>query len=116
CAPSTLGSNASSTCTLTLNQAATSAATVSLASNNASLTVPASVTVASGQSSATFAATSGPVSSSQNAIVTATLSGQSQQATIGLAAAAQLSSLTCSPATLNPSRTLPFSLTLPPAP
>jgi len=112
CAPSTLGSNASSTCTLTLNQAATSAATVSLASNNASLTVPASVTVASGQSSATFAATSGTVSSSQNAIVTATLSGQSQQATIGLAAAAQLSSLTCSPATVNAPGTSTCTVTL----
>ena len=100
CAPSTLGSNASSTCTVTLNQAATSAATVLLASNIGLLTIPASVTVASGQSSATFTATSGTVSSSQNATITATLSGQSQQATISLAAAAQLSSLTCSPATV----------------
>ena len=101
CAPSTLGSSASSTCTVTLNKPATSAATVALASNSGLLTVPANVTVASGQSSATFTATSGTVSSSQSAIVTATLSGQSQQATISLAAAAQLSSLTCSPATVN---------------
>ena len=101
CAPSSLGSNASSTCTVALNKATTSAATVSLASNNGLLTVPANVTIATGQSSATFTATSGTVSSSQSALVTATLSGQSQQATISLAAAAQLTSLTCSPATVN---------------
>ena len=100
CGPSILGSNASSTCTLTLNQAAASASTVALASNNGLLTVPASVTVASGQSSANFTATSGTVSSSQNAVVTATFGGQSQQATISLAAATQLTSLSCSPATV----------------
>ena len=112
CAPSTLGSNASSTCTATLNKATTSAATVALTSNNGLLTVPGNVTVASGQSSATFAATSGTVSSSQNAIVTATLSGQSQQATISLAAAAQLSGLTCSPATVNAPGTSTCTATL----
>ncbi len=101
CAPATLGSNASSTCTVTLNQAAASAATVSIASNNGLLTVPASVVVAAGQSSNTFAATSGTIGSSQSAIVTATLSGQSRQATISLGAAAQISSLTCTPATVN---------------
>lgn len=112
CAPSTLGSNTSSTCTVTLNKAATSAATVALASNSGLLTVPANVTVASGQSSATFAATSGNVTSSQNAIVTATLSGQSQQATLSLAAAVQLSSLTCSPATVNAPGTATCTVTL----
>ncbi len=100
CATSTLSSNASSTCTVTLNAAATSPAFVTLASNNGLLTVPAGVTVATGQSTATFTATSGTVNSSQNALVTATLSGQSQQTTISLAAAAQLSALTCSPSTV----------------
>jgi len=100
CAPSTLGSSASSACTVTLNTAATSAATVSLASNNGLLTVPGSVTVASGQNSADFTATSGIVSSSQSAVVTANLNGANKQATISLAATANLSSLTCSPATV----------------
>ncbi|MEO8051227.1 MAG: hypothetical protein ABI833_12495 [Acidobacteriota bacterium] len=101
CAPSTLGSSASSTCTVTLNKAATSVASVSLSSNNVLLTVPANVTASSGQSSVTFTATSGTVSSSQSAIVTASLNGQNQTATISLTAAAQLSSLNCSPATVN---------------
>ena len=112
CAPSTLGSNASSTCTVTLNNIAASAAAVSLASNNGLLTVPGNVTVAAGQSSATFTATSGTVSSSQSAVVTATLSGQSQQATINLAAAAQLSSLSCSPASVNAPGTSTCTATL----
>jgi hypothetical protein len=112
CAPSTLGSNASSTCTVTLNKAATSAATITLASNNGLLTVPANVTVATGQVTATFTATSGTVSSSQNASVTATLSGQSQQATISLAAAAQLSGMTCAPGTVNSPGTTICSVTL----
>ena len=112
CAPSTLGSNASSSCTVTLTKAATSATTVALASNNPLLTVPASVVVASGQGSATFTATSGTVSSSQSATVTATLNGQSQPATISLAAAAQLSSLSCSPGTVNAPGTSTCTVTL----
>ena len=112
CAPSTLGSNASSTCTVTLNKAATSAATVTLASNNGLLTVPASVVVASGQGSATFTAASGTVNSSQSATVTATLNGQSQPATVSLAAAAQISSLSCSPGTVNAPGTSACTVTL----
>jgi len=100
CTPSTLSSNASSTCTVALNKAATNAATVSLGSNNVLLAVPASVSVAAGQSSASFTAASGNVSSSQAAIVTATLNSQIQTATISLAAPAQLSSLNCAPSTV----------------
>ena len=112
CAPSTLGSNASSTCTVTLSKAATSAATVSVGSNNGLLTVPASVIVALGQSSATFTAASGTVSTGQTATVTATLSGVNKQAVITLAAAAQLSSLTCSPAIVNAPATSLCTVTL----
>ena len=112
CAPSTLGSNASGTCTVTLNKAATSATTVALASNNGSLTVPVSVVVASGQGSAIFTATSGTVSSNQSAIVTATLNGQSQPYTVGLAAAAQLSSLSCASGTVSSPGTALCSVTL----
>ena len=101
CAPSTLGSNASSTCTATLNKAAASAVTISLASNNGWLTVPASVSVLSGQSGATFAATSGAVRGNQSVTVTATMSGVSQQSTISLAAVTQLSNVSCAPGTVS---------------
>ena len=47
CNPTSLGQNASSTCTVTLTQAApTGGAAVTLTNTNATLTVPASVTVA----------------------------------------------------------------------
>ena len=112
CAPPSLGSNASSTCTVTLTAATSGAATVALASDNVLLTVPASVTVASGQSSATFTAASGTVSSSQSATVTATLNSQNQQATISLAAAAPLSGLSCSPPTVTAPGTSTCTVTL----
>jgi hypothetical protein len=102
CLPSTLASNATASCTVSLNTAATSAAVISLLSGNALLSVPSSVTIPSGQTSATFAATSATIGSSQNATVTATVSGVSQQATIGLTApvTSQLSSLACAPASV----------------
>ena len=102
CAPSTLNSNASSTCTVALNTTTIGGTTVSLSSGSGLLIVPANVTILAGQSSATFSAAAGNVSSSQNVTVTATLNGLSQQATIALiGAAVQLSSLSCSPAAVN---------------
>ncbi|HUI53566.1 MAG TPA: SBBP repeat-containing protein, partial [Bryobacteraceae bacterium] len=87
CIPTSLGSGASSTCTVTLNRAAPSDGTsVSLASNNALLTIPASVTVTAGSTSAAFNAASGTVASSQSATVTATLGSSSQSAAISLVA------------------------------
>jgi len=112
CAPLNPGSNSSRACTVALNRAVTSAATVSLASNNAFVTVPANITVAPGQSTATFNATSGTASSGQTAILTASFSGQSQQTIITLAAAAQISTLTCVPAIVNAPGTALCTITL----
>ncbi len=89
CSPTSLGQNASSTCTVTLNQAAASGGSaVVLSRSNATLTVPASVTVAAGSSSATFAATTGVFSTSQSSTITATLNSVSQTASISLVAGA----------------------------
>ena len=112
CAPSMLGSNASSTCTVTLNKAATSAAAVWLASSNGGLTVPSSVNVLAGQSSASFAATSGAVSGNQSVTVTATMNGVSQQGTISLTAVTQLSSVSCAPGTVSSPGTSSCTVTL----
>src|SRR5580704_8697879 len=55
CGPASLGASSAASCTATLNAAApTGGSSVTLASNNASLTVPASVTVAAGATTATF--------------------------------------------------------------
>ena len=79
--------------------------------------MPANVTVASGQSSATFTATSGAVSGSQSAIVTATLSGPEPAGDHQpAAAAAQFSSLICSPATVNGPGTSTCTANLEPRP
>src|SRR5580700_277637 len=85
CVPTSLGPNASRTCTITLNQAApTGGSSVTLSSSTAALKVPASVTVAAGATSATFSATTGTLSTSQSATVTATLSSVSKTAAISL--------------------------------
>jgi hypothetical protein len=76
CAPSNLSSGSTSTCTVTLSQAAGSGgATVSLSSSTALLTVPATVTIPAGSNSVAFTASAGVVTTGVNAIVTATFGG-----------------------------------------
>jgi hypothetical protein len=86
CVPASIGPNASSTCTVTLNQAAaTGGSSVTLSSNNLALSAPALVFIAAGFTSATFSVTTGNVSGSQSATLSATLSGVSKSATISMA-------------------------------
>ena len=103
CSPAGLSQGAVSTCTVTLAQAAPAGgSSVTLASNNALLTVPASVTIAAGATTAAFSATaSASIASNQTATITATLGASSQTATINLLAAALVSGLACSPAGLS---------------
>src|SRR5579864_1212819 len=99
CAPTSLSSGTTSTCTVTLSQAAgTSGATVMLSSNTQALTVPTSVLVLAGSSAATFTAAAGSVSSAQTAVVTAALNGSSQTASLSLlsSTAITLNSVSCS--------------------
>ena len=104
CSPTSLGQSAVSICTVTLTQTAPAGGlSVTLASNNASLTMPVSVTVASGSTTATFSATAAAsIASNQSTTVTATLGISSQTATIGLLAPVLLSGVACSPAVLGP--------------
>ncbi len=114
CAPSSLGQSAVSTCTVTLTQTAPAGgSSVTLASNNASLTVPASVTVAAGATTATFSATgAATIASSQNAIVTATLGTSSKTMTICLLAPVLVSSVTCGSTGLMSGASTTCSITL----
>ncbi|MBZ5621848.1 MAG: hypothetical protein LAQ69_24430 [Acidobacteriia bacterium] len=101
CNPTSLHSNASSTCTVTLTKAASAGgAVVALSSNNALLPAPASVTVAVGATSATFTVTAGTIATDQTATVTATLSGLSKPATLNLVAPVLVSALGCNPTSL----------------
>jgi hypothetical protein len=113
CVPTSLGPNASSTCTVTLNQAApTGGSSVTLSSTIAALTVPTSVTVAAGATSASFAATTGTLVTSQNATVTATLNSVSQSATISLVATMAPTALVCAPTSLGPNASSTCTVTL----
>ena len=85
CNPGTLASGANATCTVTLSKAATGSTAVTSSDNSSLLTSPGSVTVASGATSASFTVTAGTITSDQSAVVTATLSGVSQTATVSLA-------------------------------
>ena len=100
CAPTTLGPNTSSTCTVTLSKT-TSTSTVVTLSNSASssLTVPSSVSMAANATSATFTASTGALVSDQAVTVTAALNGSSAAATLSLVAPLTLSGITASATT-----------------
>lgn len=116
CTPSSLTSAASSTCTVSLSQAAPAGgAAVAVSDNNTSLTVPASVTVAAGAASANFQATAKTISASGSATITATYGGASANATVSLvppATTASVSSLSCNPSSLGPNVTSTCTVTL----
>ncbi len=85
CTPAVLGSGGISTCTVTLSSAAGyGGATVTLSSNSTLLTIPGSVTVVAGATVASFTAGAGVVSGQQTAIVTASLNGASETASVSL--------------------------------
>jgi len=113
CSPTSLGSGGTSSCTVTLSQAAGSAGiALALSSNTAMLSVPSSVTVASGATSANFTATAGTISAAQTAVVTASYNGSSQTASISLSAAVSVSMLSCGSASLYSSWTASCTVTL----
>ena len=113
CSPTSLSSGAKSTCTVVLAQAAPSGGTaVTLSSNSALLPVAASVTVPAGSTSAPFTATAGTIAANQTATLTATLNGIAKTASINLVAAVQVSSLSCSPASLGQNSSSSCTITL----
>src|SRR5207248_694187 len=84
CTPATVRNNSTSTCTVALNQPASTGTVVQLQSDNTVVSVPASVIVPVGQSGVSFAAIVGSSNANQNVRVTATFGGQSQSATLNL--------------------------------
>ncbi|MEO5924999.1 MAG: hypothetical protein ABIR70_14355 [Bryobacteraceae bacterium] len=114
CAPASLNSGQSSTCTVSLNKTASSTVSIGLSDDNATLTTPASVNVGAGASSANFTVTAGSIASGQTATVTASLNGVTRSSQIGLAAPAPsvLSSLSCSPNTFSAAGTSTCTVSL----
>jgi hypothetical protein len=113
CNSISLGPLSSSTCTITLTQAApTGGAAVTLTNTNATLTVPASVTVQAGATSATFTIVTAAIGSNQSATITAAYNSSSANVTIGLASSVTVSSLACNPGTLGQSAVSVCTVTL----
>ncbi len=101
CAPTSLVTSGTSSCTVTLSKAAPAGgAGVSLSSNNATLGMPTSVTVAAGATTAPFTATAGSITTNQTAVITAAYNGAAQTASLSLIGPAVLSSVSCTPAIL----------------
>ena len=115
CAPTSIASGATSSCTVTLSKAAsTGGAAVTLSSNNTAVKVPASVTVAAGATSGTFTATAGTVTANQSATVTASLTSSTATAalTVTFTPAATMTTLQCSPASIASGATSSCTLTM----
>ncbi len=100
CTSSTMTAAGTDNCTVTLNTAAASGGlSVSLSSNNSSVTVPASVSVAAGATSASFAAAVSSVSTAQTATLTASANGASK--TFALQVGTSVPTLSVSTTNLN---------------
>ncbi len=113
CSPNSVIGGSSSACQVGLNKHAPSGgAAVDLTNSNTSaLSVPASVMVSAGASTGTFAASAAKVDTPQSAIVTATLNGSSST-TLSVQAPVLVSSLACSPTTINSGGTSSCTITL----
>jgi trimeric autotransporter adhesin len=98
CTPSTLGPNASSTCTVTLTKAApTGGANILIGTVGGVLTAPSSVVITAGSSTVSFTLQAGSFSANQSGSVTASYNGSTQSATVALATATTVTSLSCNP-------------------
>ncbi len=104
CNPGSVTSGASTTCAVTVNQAASATTAVALSSTNSLITIPATVTVPAGASSATFTAAAGTTITKVTVTLTATLDGASdgasQTTSLFLLPTPAVSSLSCNPTSL----------------
>src|SRR5262249_1728922 len=96
CAASSLGSNSSTICTVTLSgPAQAGGALVGLSASASTLMIPVSVTAVPGVTTATFTASVGTVSGNQSVTITASINGSSRTATISLIPGIIVTSLQC---------------------
>ena len=103
CNPASIGSGASSNCTVTLTANAPSGGiTVALSSGSPSVTVPGSVFIPSGSNSAAFTATAGTVGANLSAVLTATVSSSNTTFSLNVTGPAAVSSVSCTPQTIAP--------------
>lgn len=91
CSLSTVNSNQSSSCTVTLTGPALRGTTIALSSSDTLLTVSASIAVATGSTTGTFTATAGTITTDRTVSVRASLNDSSKTASITLKAPTILS-------------------------
>jgi hypothetical protein len=84
CSPSTLGSNATATCTVTLSIPDKGAANITLTTTLPNVTVPRTVKVSSDQVTGIFAITSLNIPTTVTGVITASYNGSSQSVTLTL--------------------------------
>lgn len=113
CAPASLGTGATTACTVTLSKAAPAGGVVvSLSISNPALNIPASVTVPAGASTANFTTIAGSITTDQTAVVTASLGGSSQTANLSLVTSLLVSALSCAPSSIGNGVTAACTVTL----
>lgn len=100
CNPSAVPAPGTTTCTVTLSQAAGTAGAVVALTSGSPVTVPPSVTVPSGATTASFTATVASVTADQTATVTATLNGVTASAAVTAQAAVGLTLFSCTPTSI----------------
>jgi|GEM_PF-1687664 len=102
CNPATIGTAATSTCTITVSEPVSAPAglAVSILSSSSILKSPASVTVPMLYTSVSFAVTPGTITFNQTVVLTAVLNGQILTTSVSLATGPAVSSLSCSPVSL----------------
>ena len=102
CNPASVNSGTSTTCTVSLSQAAgAGCSSVALSSNNAALSVPAFVSVPAGSTAGNFTASAGSVTATQSGSITAALNGSAQTATLTIVAQQTVSALACNATALD---------------
>jgi hypothetical protein len=118
CSPTTLGANASSSCTVTLSKPAPDGgAAIGLGSSGLTkLTIPPTVTVTAGSIAAPFTVSTGVLNTDQSGSVTATYNGTSQAVVFTLTGTSVVSSLVCDPTTLGANARSACTVTLSTAP
>jgi uncharacterized protein (TIGR03437 family) len=100
CTPGNFNAAGQAACAVALSSPAGSTTVLSLASNNANVTVPPSLTISQGQTGGQFTANVAAVSSDQVAIVSATVGSETIQFSISLNRPSLLMSMSCAPASL----------------
>jgi uncharacterized protein (TIGR03437 family) len=114
CAPTSLGSGASATCSVTVSRPVTltGGLPVTILTSSSALQIPQSLVIPAGATAITFPITTGTMALNQTVTVTALLGGSALTTGISVMATPVINSLSCLPSSLNSSASSTCTLTL----